>query len=399
MDRRAGPRRAARALAAALGLLPLVACAGSASGEILFRPLVADPRESVSRWRQSSYVADWRYGADVTDSTSRGGVVEDRRGVQWELAAGNVFRWRVLERLFGARPPWVGYQLGAPAAIFADFENDGSLLNTDWQFGGSFEVQWTGARGGERPFARPVTTSRLSLMHRSSHLGDEYLALGAIGRNQDGHPLQGALFDRPPVKRVDLSYESIQAIVAVEWAPRGARGASTVRAYAGGDAKLVLPARWQVGALRPRDFHTPAARGGLEWRSAGNGAAPAEGVLARAVNRVAGTALVGSEWFAALDVRLAKPFEFSTCDDPTGFGEVWTPRLWTECPYGRERRGFAGTWRGMLGATLRPATGRGPEWTLALEWYRGHSTSGQFLDQRLRYRPRGWVLPSVTARF
>ena len=40
-----------------------------------------------------------------------------------------------------------------------------------------------------------------------------------------------------------------------------------------------------------------------------------------------------------------------------------------------------------------------PEWRLALEWYRGYSPNGQFLDQRLRYRPRAYVLPSLSANF
>jgi hypothetical protein len=40
-----------------------------------------------------------------------------------------------------------------------------------------------------------------------------------------------------------------------------------------------------------------------------------------------------------------------------------------------------------------------PEWIVALEWYRGYSPNGQFLDQRLRYAPRWGVVPSVTAHF
>ena len=117
---------------------------GTATAAELFRPLIADPRESLSRWRQSSYVSDWRYGTDVTDSLSTGGYVQDRTGVQWEIAVGHTFRWRPLRRFLGIAFPWQGYQLGAPGAIFAQFESDGSLLDTDYQFGASMEIQWNG---------------------------------------------------------------------------------------------------------------------------------------------------------------------------------------------------------------------------------------------------------------
>src|ERR1044072_3176958 len=114
-----------------------------AAAEAVFRPLIADPRESMSRWRIASYTEDWRYGADITDSTSQGGVERNRTGLQWEVAAGNRFRWRPLRKLLGMAP-WREYQLAAPRAIIAVFDNWGSLLNTDFQFGGSFETRWSG---------------------------------------------------------------------------------------------------------------------------------------------------------------------------------------------------------------------------------------------------------------
>src|SRR5439155_2090438 len=80
--------------ATAILTVVLAATAPDARADVrLFRPLTADPRECQSRWRMSRYVEDWRYGTDVTDSTSRGGVVHDRVGISWEVSAGEVFRW------------------------------------------------------------------------------------------------------------------------------------------------------------------------------------------------------------------------------------------------------------------------------------------------------------------
>jgi hypothetical protein len=61
----------------------------------------------------------------------------------------------------------------------------------------------------------------------------------------------------------------------------------------------------------------------------------------------------------------------------------------------------------MLGAVFWPAHTAHPprtpltgsEWLVSLEWYRGYSFSGQFLDERARFHPRWYVVPSVTARF
>src|SRR5438128_1349153 len=143
--RRAGRGAAAAGCRAALACLILAAgwCGGSARAEAVFRPLIADPRESLSRWRFVGYTEDWRYGTDLTDSTSRGGVERDRRGLTWEVAGGNRFRWPPLRRLLGIAP-WRQYQLAAPAAFFAVFDNSGALLNTDFQYGVSLESQWSG---------------------------------------------------------------------------------------------------------------------------------------------------------------------------------------------------------------------------------------------------------------
>ena len=96
VDREVRPLAAATvALLLALGTL---ASTLPASAAAVFRPRVADPREAESRWRMVSYTADWRYGTDLTDSTSHGGFENDRQGLEWEAAGGHTFRWRPLRR-------------------------------------------------------------------------------------------------------------------------------------------------------------------------------------------------------------------------------------------------------------------------------------------------------------
>ena len=82
--------------------------------------------------------------------------------------------------------------------------------------------------------------------------------------------------------------------------------------------------------------------------------------------------------------------------------------LWTAAPYGREYRHYAGSWHAMIGAVIQHRTSVtgapqarpvGPEWIVGLEWYRGYAPDGQLLDQRLSYRPRGYLVPSITAYF
>jgi len=179
-----------------------------------------------------------------------------------------------------------------------------------------------------------------------------------------------------------------------------------MRVYAGGEPTLVCARLWGVGGITPHNFHSPTARGGLEYRSSGESALATGDWPARLLNRLARGQGFDSEWLAAVDLRLAKPYNFASADNPSGDTEVWTPHLWSAVPYGREFRHYAGSWHAMLGTALhhRPqgiagAVGRplGPEWIVALDWYRGYTPDGQLLDQRMRYRPRGYVVPSVTA--
>lgn len=409
------PRFVRAALSCALLSASLCAFAGRSHAEAVFRPLIADPRENLSRWRIVTSVEDWRYGTDITDSTSRGGYVEDRERIVWEGAAGHTFRWRPWHFAPGSPVPWSVAQISVPAAIFSTFDNSGSLLNTDFQFGVAMDFQWgedrtlTTSPGGSanapRPFDRPVLTSRLTVYHRSSHLGDEYLALSRFGRNQNGHVRAEALFDHPPVKRVDLTFEAVNGLVSYEWAPRWNRG-GVARVYGGAETKLVFPASLQIGALRPHNFRAPSFRVGAEYRVAGNEADPHDGWVTRTVNGLVRAPWIESSWFAAADLRLAKPYNFASGDNPLGESEVWTPRLWTDTPYGREYRSYAGSWHAMLGAVVWPTRETpsrtplaGSEWLISLEWYHGYSFNGQFLDQPSRWRPRWYVVPSVTARF
>lgn len=370
----------------------------------VFRPLTADPRESQTRWHVLHFVEDWRYGADVGDSTSRGGWRRGVEGDAWEVGAGETFRWRPLRRAFGWQGPWVRYQLGMPVGIFS-YLMRGALMNNDYQFGGSLDILWAGDsddRTGLSDFARPAVTTRLAMLHRSSHLGDQYLALGRFGRNQDGYVPATELHRDPPVKQMHLSSEVLTGTLSIEWAPpwTAARPA-TLRAYAGGEARLVDSRGFHLGDHVPRRMRSPAGFAGLEWRSAANAAGPRRTWTNRAIAFVTRDAALEGEWLLAVHARRARTFDFATIDDPEGRTEIWTSRLWTEGDFGRELD-FHNSWHGMAGLVLRRPGGAedrvrvGPEWVIALEWYHGYSPNGQFLDQPYRYRPRFQVAPSLT---
>ncbi len=162
--------------------------------------------------------------------------------------------------------------------------------------------------------------------------------------------------------------------------------------------------------LQPRNFNSAIGELGFELRTAANAKDPAPTWPARVFNRLAGGAeTLTGEWMAAFDLKLARPFNFASCDNPAGDTEVWTPHLWSQCPHGREFEEYAGSWHAMVGHvfylhTHRDATAPeghlvSSELILGLEWYRGYSPNGQFLDQRLRYRTWGYVMPGVIAHF
>lgn len=400
---------AARALGVmtALALVAQAAAPRIAGAEAIlpFRPALADPRESAAHARVSSFKQDFRTGTDVLDPTSRGGWDLGVDGVSFDLGGGRFFRGPGWDRLLGWRGPWRAYAVHVSALAFTNLDRIGDQLVTvaDYQFGGGVEVQWTGAGDATRGalgFDRPVLSSRTALLHRSSHVGDEYVTQLAFASNlrDDGGP-RSAL-TAAPVRSTALSYEVLHHLFAVEWAPAG--GASTVRAYGGGEIKVGISDR------KPWRFKSPTAQFGLEWRSAGNLADPGPDPVTGALHRALGRDVAGLAWFAAADLRLAKPFNFAGCDNPDGCDEVWTPTLWTRCLNGREFGGYAGTWRGLVGVTLfdrgRRSVGRGgrlvgPETAITLEWSRGYSWHGQFMDSRRREHPRWYVVPGVTISY
>lgn len=370
----------------------------AATENLIFRPLTADPREDQFRLKFVRFSENWRFGTDITDSTSVGGF-EHRSGVSWDVGIGGPLR---MDPEHG--PRWLGklWQITVPASIHATFDRIGAdLVNVDYQFGGGLDVVWRGncAREmGVQGLREPLLSTHLILYHRSTHLGDEYLTEGDFGPNQSGSPGEGDLFHHPPVKRVNVSFEAIRFIASLEWPLRAGRDA-TARVYGGGE--------WKKGIVRPvepREFHSPIAEAGMEFRSAGAAEHPGAGWPIAWINHLAtGTPLVG-EWLAAVDVKVARPFNFASCDNPTGDTEQWTPHLWSQCSYGREFRSYAASWHGVAGYTIflksrRYLGGPGagliaPEFIVGFEFYSGYSPNGQSLDQPLRY----WG-PAVIAHF
>lgn len=387
-----------------LGLTALLLGAWAATGWAdegpLFRPALADPRESQIRVRVFSVTQDLRFGTDVADSASLPGWMEDQRGVGWGMSAGRHFRTPPWRRVFGARGPWRRYQLIASGLVRSNFERYGTAyLNVnDFQFGGGVEAEWTGPAADawtSGAFDRPVVTTRTALQHRSAHHSDEYVSQGDFGANRTGLGLPN-----PPVRRTALSYEVLHQVVALEWSPT--HGASTWRGIAG--------AEWKLGAMgrRPWNYRSPAYQLGLEFRSAGNRAELGGDPITAVINRWFGEERFGLSWVAAADLRLEKPFDFASLDNPAGNGEVWTPTLWSDGTHGREFRRYAGSWHGLAGLSIWSRARRsvadggrmvGMESTLALEWFRGYSPHGTFLDMRRREHPRWQVVPSLTLAF
>lgn len=86
----------------------------------LFRPLVADPRENQFRMKFISYTEDWRFGTDITDSTSQGGSDDDRENVSWDIGIGTTLRsdpghWREYKAHAGSWHAMIGVARFAPS--------------------------------------------------------------------------------------------------------------------------------------------------------------------------------------------------------------------------------------------------------------------------------------------
>jgi hypothetical protein len=375
---------AIRILALALAAAPVPAVA---VGGILFHPLIADPREDQIRVQIASFTQDYRYGTDVTDSTTVAGVDAGRRGTEFEVGVGHTFRGPELERMLGWRGPWERWQFGIPAGIFTTFQRvDAQLINAvDYQFGLSIDTRWHGDPARED--AGALVESRLVLYHRSSHLADEYVTLSRFGRNQEG--IDGSVLSAfPPIKRVEVSYEALRGIVSVEWNAFPV-SPSTVRFYGGGEIKVPISRR------EPHRMRSPSGQVGVEFHSAGR-REPSAASWLESVGRLFGAERLGASWFAAADLRVSRAFEFSGCDNPFGDDEVLTPRLFSTCPYGSERE-YAGSWHGMFGARFAPAVPASASAVmLSLDWYRGYSPYGPFQDQRFQYHPRWFFVPTLT---
>lgn len=377
----------------------------------LFRPLLADPRENQFRMKWVRSTENWRYGTDITDSTSQGGY-QTRTGVTWDVGFGETFRAEPWEKILGWQPGlWRRYQVGIPAGVFANFDRGGAVLvNADYQFGLSTDFLLRGKVNKNQEIAgfdQSVWVLRMMGYHRSTHVGDEYLAEGAFGNNQSGFPDSAELFQYPPVKRYNLSFESARIILSGEGAPRWILGGeATLRGYAGFEKKFKLATH------EPSNLHSAIYQAGFEFHSQGNAPRPRPSWFGWLENRFypPGHGVL-TEWVVAGDFKLAKPYEFALADAAEGAsGEAWTPHLWSKGTGGREFESYAGSWHLMIGVATyqisdrdvtrtgaRPPSYMPPVAILGFEWYSGYSPNGQFLDQRLHYRP--WWAPSLTVHF
>ncbi|NIP71870.1 MAG: DUF1207 domain-containing protein [Gammaproteobacteria bacterium] len=165
----------------------------------LFRPLLADPKQP------QFFVSLRRYDTPV-ESVSTAAV-----------GYGETFGFY---RQAGERPE-DGLQVGISGGLFAQFNLDAEsndLVNADYVVG----VPVTYRQG---PFS-----ARLRIYHQSSHLGDEFL-----------------LRSRP--ERINLSYESLELLVACQW--------RELRGYLGGEYLLFR---------EPGDLDRQGLHGGVEYR-------------------------------------------------------------------------------------------------------------------------------------
>jgi hypothetical protein len=401
------PALCAGLLLAAVGLFRAVPAGATDAQDnepvvAIWRPLVADPREAEFKMQWVTFHEDWRYGTNITDPASHGGYVP-QQGVYWDVAFGGNFHVYAGGADHDTDGRSTLHQVGLMAAVFGDFAKTGAMLtNADYQIGPTADLRWGGHDPGSVvPNGDACWSMRAMVFHRSTHLGDEYLSQGAFGDNQAGADTSG-LFLFPPVKRVNLSFQAARLVIGREvplGRTPGRRG--VVRAYAGGELKLRF-------AQLPKNFRSPVVQLGLEYYSREGSKTFEPSGVARALNvlfaKLKVPAVTG-ETVAGVDVKLAKPYNFAGGDNPAGGAEVWTPHLFSEVPYGREYRHYAASWHGMagfrfFGLSRRDALYSGaPSVTLGWQFYSGYSPNGQFLDQRLSYRPALYAMPSISLGF
>ena len=152
----------------------------------LFRPLLAD-------MKQPRF-----YGGYRNVRFRERGLAAERRG---ETISVGIVGFGMEFGLWALREPkgCNGIQLDLSTAVFSQFNFDSvstDLINTDFMVGPSFS-----SRLG-------AWSSRLRLLHQSSHLGDEFL------------------LNNPDVDRIELSFEAVDLLLSVE--------KQTWRLYAGG---------------------------------------------------------------------------------------------------------------------------------------------------------------------
>jgi hypothetical protein len=190
-----------------------------------------------------------------------------------------------------------GWQLGIAGAVFAQFDLEAAssdLMNADYVIG--LPLTW---RHGD-------WSGRLRLYHQSSHLGDEFL-----------------LSTQP--RRVNLSFEAIEAIVAYDF--------GGLRIYGGGETLFDRD---------PADLGKHLLHAGLDWRG-------------REVAFRLGD-LGGARWVAGLDVKR------------------WQQNDW------------AAQISAKAGLEFAPLSeGSDRRWNAMLEFYDGPSPYGQFYPQDVRY--------------
>src|SRR5262249_12369727 len=155
--------------------------------------------------------------------------------------------------------------------------------------------------------------------HRSTHVGDEYLAEGAFGRNQVGLPGSGEIFGRPPVRRYNLSFESFRSVLSAEGAPRHfltriLQDQASIRTYVGIEKKF-----GRFVTHQPANFRSAIYQAGLELRTQGNAHTLHDGWFTKFENFIFPTAHASdSEWLGAIDFKLARPYQFAFADAPAG---------------------------------------------------------------------------------
>jgi len=189
----------------------------------IFCPILADPKEA-------------RSFASLLRGTFRS--LDDPSGEGTTIASVGLGDSFGLIRWGGPRPN-EGVQLDVVGSIFAQFDlgaKSNDLINADY----IIELPLT--------FRRSGFSTRVSVYHQSSHLGDEYLL-----RSED-------------IDRQNFSFESLELLASLELGP--------VRVYAGGERILrrepaTLPARVLHGGaeLRSGRVGTVQLVGGLDFKS------------------------------------------------------------------------------------------------------------------------------------